>query len=223
MQTCEVRCSKWLKEQVEARDLEARSLAEVEWSNEQPPVQTLSREDNLTVGQALATGDQLPGGGDSSNALLHTCIRRGYVQDTLFVEILNKLPEHPCFVIKQGLVYMMSPMGLKVLCVPHERLLITTILEQAHTIVGHFEYQKTLNYMCRFYWWPQMAKGTRVCMEVQRVLAGPHNAIVVQQSWVPGDGQPNGRARGSSIGGALSDSVALSAREGGWDLCPAHN
>ncbi|KAG6865661.1 hypothetical protein C0993_007886, partial [Termitomyces sp. T159_Od127] len=54
MQACEVRHSKQLKEQVEAQDLEAHSLVEAE----QPSVQTLSGEEDLTIGQALATVDQ---------------------------------------------------------------------------------------------------------------------------------------------------------------------
>ncbi|KAG6867450.1 hypothetical protein C0993_002665, partial [Termitomyces sp. T159_Od127] len=71
MQARKMRCSKWLKEQVEAQDLEAQGLAEAELANVRPVVEALSGEDNLTIGQVLETADPRPGGGDPGDAQLH--------------------------------------------------------------------------------------------------------------------------------------------------------
>ncbi|KAG6872112.1 hypothetical protein C0992_009858, partial [Termitomyces sp. T32_za158] len=105
-----------------------------------------SSNDNPTVEQALGVADPSPQTADLEDAQLRARIRRGYSQDKFYVEILDKPMEHPRFVIEQKLIYMMSPAGAKVVCVPRDRSLITTILDQAHRIVGHFGYQKTLEY-----------------------------------------------------------------------------
>src|ERR1700692_4236232 len=34
--------------------------------------------------------------------------------------------------------------------------LTAIIIEQAHTILGHFGAQKTADYICRWYWWPRL-------------------------------------------------------------------
>ncbi|KAG6893641.1 hypothetical protein C0992_009236, partial [Termitomyces sp. T32_za158] len=151
---------KRLKEQLEVRDLKAQSLAGakpvVMWPMEEPS----SNDDDPTVKQALGIADSSPRTADLEDAQLRARIWGGYLQDKFYVEILDKPLEHPCFVIEQKLIYMMSPAGVKVVCVPWDRSLITTILDQAHHIVGHFGYQKTLEYMRQAYWWPQMAKET---------------------------------------------------------------
>ncbi|KAG6870392.1 hypothetical protein C0993_004665, partial [Termitomyces sp. T159_Od127] len=74
MQAHELRWSKQLKKQVEAQDLEAQGLVEAEMADVQPVAEALSREDDLTVGQALETADPRPGGGDPGDAQLHACI-----------------------------------------------------------------------------------------------------------------------------------------------------
>ncbi|KAG6872054.1 hypothetical protein C0993_002492, partial [Termitomyces sp. T159_Od127] len=140
MQAHALRRSKRLQEQLEARDLKAQGLAgagpAVTWPIEEP----LSSDDDPTVEQALGIGEPNPRTTDLENAQLHARIWKGYAQDKFYVEILDKPAEHPRFVSEHKLIYMVSPAGAKVVCVPRDRALITTILDQAHRIVGHFGY-----------------------------------------------------------------------------------
>ncbi|KAG6885865.1 hypothetical protein C0992_004833 [Termitomyces sp. T32_za158] len=160
MQAHELRCSKQLKEQLEAQDLKAQGLASAEPAIIRPMEEPSSSDDIPTVEQALGTADPSSRLTDLEDEQLHACIWRGYSQDKFYFKILNKPTEHPRFIIEQKLIYMMSPAGAKVVCIPRDRSLITTILDQAHHIVGHFGYQKTLKYMHHSDWWPQMAKET---------------------------------------------------------------
>ncbi|KAG6870192.1 hypothetical protein C0992_000778, partial [Termitomyces sp. T32_za158] len=161
MQARELRRSKRLKENVEARDLEAQGLAEAQAADDEPIGDVSSTDDDITLGQAL--NSVVPGSVvvDAGDAQLRRRIQQGYAKDAFFGEILNKPTEHSRFSIDHQLIYLMNTAGVKVLCVPRDRSLITTILEQAHTTVGHFGYQKTLEYARRSYWWPQMAKETK--------------------------------------------------------------
>ncbi|KAG6892996.1 hypothetical protein C0992_010502, partial [Termitomyces sp. T32_za158] len=109
-----------------------------------PMEEPLSSDDDPTVEQALGIAESSPRTADLEDAQLCAHIRRGYSQDKFYVGILNKPLEHLRFVIEHKLIYMMSLAGVKVVCVPRDRSLITTILDQAHHIVGHFGYQKTL-------------------------------------------------------------------------------
>ncbi|KAG6893206.1 hypothetical protein C0992_010889, partial [Termitomyces sp. T32_za158] len=145
MQAHALRHSKWLKEQLEVRDLEAQGLAGAEPAVMRPREEPSSSDDNPTVEQVLGLAESSPRTTDLEDAQLHTWIRRGYSQDKFYVEILDKPLEHPCFVIEQKLIYIMSPGGVK-----------------AHHVVGHFGYQKTLEYVRQSYWWPQMAKETNL-------------------------------------------------------------
>ncbi|KAG6892306.1 hypothetical protein C0992_000989, partial [Termitomyces sp. T32_za158] len=130
MQAHALRRSKRLKEQLEVRDLKAQGLAGAEPAVMRPMEEPLSSDDDPTVEQALGIADPSPRTADLEDAQLRARIWRGYSQDKFYVEILDKPLEHPCFIIEQKLIYMMSPAGVKV----------------AHHIVGHFGYQKTLEY-----------------------------------------------------------------------------
>ncbi|KAG6882605.1 hypothetical protein C0992_011234, partial [Termitomyces sp. T32_za158] len=130
MQAHAVRRSTRMKEQLEVQDLEAQSLAGAEPAVMRPMEEPSSNDDDPTVKQALDIADPSPRIADLEDAQLHARIQRGYSHDKFYVKILNKPLEHPCFVIEQKLIYMMSPAGVKV----------------AHHIVGHFGYQKTLEY-----------------------------------------------------------------------------
>ncbi|KAG6869733.1 hypothetical protein C0995_000971, partial [Termitomyces sp. Mi166 len=178
MQAQELCRSKRLKEQKELRDLEAQQMVEatktpnkgIESSshNDDPSLaQVLEKRTELSttdndpaVAQVLATGTKAPVNSEHGEAQMHVHILQGYKKDQMYIKILNKPTEHSRFMIEWQLIYTVNMEGAKVLCVPRDQSLITTILDQAHTIVGHFEYQKTLNYVHQTYWWPQMAKDT---------------------------------------------------------------
>ncbi|KAG6859381.1 hypothetical protein C0995_009111 [Termitomyces sp. Mi166 len=164
MQAQELRRSKQLKEQKELRDLCAQQMVEatktpnkgIELSshNNNPLLaQVLKKrtessitDDDPAVVQVLAMGTKAPINSEHGEVQMCAHILQGYKKDRMYVEILNKPTEHSQFTIEQKLIYTVNMEGVKVLCVPRDWSLITTILDQAHTIVGHFGYQKTLNY-----------------------------------------------------------------------------
>ncbi|KAG6881728.1 hypothetical protein C0995_000953, partial [Termitomyces sp. Mi166 len=164
MQAQELRHSKRLKEQKELHNLEAQQMVEAtktpnkgieSSSHDDNPLlaQVLERRtessttnDNPAVAQVLAMGTKVPVNSEHDEAQMRVYILQGYKKDWMYIEILNKPTEHSRFTIERELIYTINTEGAKVLCVPRDRSLITTILDQAHTIVGHFGYQKTLNY-----------------------------------------------------------------------------
>ncbi|KAG6869463.1 hypothetical protein C0995_002923, partial [Termitomyces sp. Mi166 len=164
MQAQELRRSKWLKEQIELCDLEVQQMVEatktpnkeIESSshNDDPLLaqvlekrtESLTTNDDPAVAQVLAMGTKAPVNSEHGEVQMCAHILQGYKKDRMYVEILDKPTEHSRFTIERKLIYTVNMEGAKVLCVPRDRLLITTILDQAHTIVGHFGYQKTLNY-----------------------------------------------------------------------------
>ncbi|KAG6874900.1 hypothetical protein C0992_006058 [Termitomyces sp. T32_za158] len=147
MQACELRRSKWLKENVEACNFKAQGLADTRPAEDLPIRDVSSTNDDLTVGQALNSAAPAAATVDSGDAQVRRRIQQGYAADTFFIKILDKPKEHLRFHIEHQLIYMMNTSRVKVLCIPRDRSLITTILEQAHNIVGHFGYQKTLEYV----------------------------------------------------------------------------
>ncbi|KAG6882403.1 hypothetical protein C0995_014798, partial [Termitomyces sp. Mi166 len=152
MQAQELRCSKRLKEQKELRDLEAQQMVEATKNpnkgiesfshNDNPSLaqvlekrtESSTTDDNLAVAQVLATGTKAPVNSEHGEAQMHAHILQGYKKDWMYVTILDKLTEHSQFMIERELIYTINTEGAKVLCVPRD------------TIVGHFGYQKTLNY-----------------------------------------------------------------------------
>ncbi|KAF8989123.1 hypothetical protein BDQ17DRAFT_1257208 [Cyathus striatus] len=88
-------------------------------------------------------------------------IKRGYPEDKLMSLIMSSPDTFPCFPIKDGIIHTNNIKGDEVTCIPQNRILITTILEQAHNIVGHFGDQHTAEYIHKWYWWPQLVKDTR--------------------------------------------------------------
>ena len=91
---------------------------------------------------------------------LNDDIRRGYQNDKVFKLVLEKPEDHPSFCIQNGYIWKKNRGGEDVLCVPTSPSKGTTlhgrIIEQAHTIVGHFGPLKTSEYIRRWYWWPRL-------------------------------------------------------------------
>lgn len=91
-------------------------------------------------------------------------VRAGYGSDATFSKIVAA-PEHfASYKMVDGLVYTQNRLGDKVLCVPRtlldKRTLPQIIIEHAHTLLGHFGYNKTSDYIRRWYWWPTLARDT---------------------------------------------------------------
>ncbi|KAG6870059.1 hypothetical protein C0992_001159, partial [Termitomyces sp. T32_za158] len=68
MQARELRCSKRLKENVEARDLEAQGLAEARSADDVPIGDVSSTDDNITLGQALNSAVPVSAAVDAGDA-----------------------------------------------------------------------------------------------------------------------------------------------------------
>ncbi|KAG6880997.1 hypothetical protein C0995_003442, partial [Termitomyces sp. Mi166 len=152
MQAQELHCSKQLKEQKELHDLEAQQMVEatktpnkgIELSshNDDPLLaqvlekrtESSTTDDDPAVVQVLATGTKAPVNSEHGEAQMRVHILQGYKKDQMYVEILDKPTEHSRFTIEQQLIYTVNTEGAKVLCVPRDQSLITTILDQAHTI-----------------------------------------------------------------------------------------
>jgi len=91
---------------------------------------------------------------------LNDDIREGYVNDKVFKKVLEKPEDHPDFSIRDKFIWRKNRGGEDVLCVPTSNSKGTTlhgrIIEQAHTIVGHFGPLKTSEYIRHWYWWPRL-------------------------------------------------------------------
>ncbi|KAG6881436.1 hypothetical protein C0992_001081, partial [Termitomyces sp. T32_za158] len=84
MQAHELRRSKRLKENVEARDLKAQGLADA-WTTEDVPIGDVSSaDDNITIGQALNSAAPVSAAVDAGDAQLRRHIQQGYAKDTFF-------------------------------------------------------------------------------------------------------------------------------------------
>ena len=59
--------------------------------------------------------------------------------------------KHSSFTYRDGLLYSKNRGGLEVLCIPRvvtkDYSLTATVIEQAHTILGHFGSQKMADYI----------------------------------------------------------------------------
>jgi len=68
--------------------------------------------------------------------------------------------KHSSFTYRDGLLYSKNRGGLEVLCIPRvvtkDYSLMATVIEQAHTILGHFGSQKMADYIRHWYWWPRL-------------------------------------------------------------------
>ncbi|KAG6858049.1 hypothetical protein C0995_003071, partial [Termitomyces sp. Mi166 len=113
MQARKVHRSKRLKEQLELRDLEAQHMLEVPMVGAQPVGEPLSNDDNPSVAQVLRKGTDLASDQDHDEAHLHMCIQQGYLQDKMFVEILNRPREHFQFTIEWKLIHTVNALGAK--------------------------------------------------------------------------------------------------------------
>ena len=88
---------------------------------------------------------------------LLTSIKFGYSNSPTWTDVL-KMPEHfPKFNILDGLILFVNDSGDPSLVIPEAihkgEGLKGILIENAHRIIGHFGYNKTLVYMQKLYWW----------------------------------------------------------------------
>src|SRR3984957_6879654 len=91
-------------------------------------------------------------------------VKMGYHHDRLFSKIVTEISRHSAFSLRDGLLYTTNCGGHEVLCIPRvvnkDYSLTAIVIDQAHTILGHFGPQKTADYVCRWYWWPRIGPET---------------------------------------------------------------
>jgi len=89
-------------------------------------------------------------------------IKSGYQKDLLFSKVLNNVGHHKNFKVLSDLLYTHNHADASVLCIPsviHDKWQITeVVISQAHTVLGHFGLQKTVDYVQCHYWWPYIGQ-----------------------------------------------------------------
>jgi hypothetical protein len=87
----------------------------------------------------------------SEHEPLNDDIEKGYAHNKVFQKIFEKLEDHPRFQIQENFVWMKNRGSKDVLCVPvsasKDMTLHSHIIEQAHSIVGHFGPLKMVEYI----------------------------------------------------------------------------
>jgi len=106
--------------------------------------------------------------------------------------------QHTVFTVCDQLVWSRNRDGEQVLCVPLTKMghqsLHSIIIDQAHTIVGHFRPQHTADYIWQWYWWPRIHRevqkfcnSCQVCLKVKEDARPPqgllHSLPIPTQLW----------------------------------------
>ncbi|GJE98499.1 polyprotein [Phanerochaete sordida] len=92
-------------------------------------------------------------------------VRAGYAADPTFNKIIKNPAHFANYEVRGTDLITKNRAGDDVLCIPRAKLgkktLTQIVIEHAHTVLGHFGYQKTDQYIRRWYWWPTLGKDTR--------------------------------------------------------------
>jgi len=146
-----------LAERQEERDIRAAELAAAPEPKTGVPVAVAATEEDPTVFESRVCGEHLVAKLTANNSFIAD-IRSGYDHDSLFTKVLKQPDQHAAFMIRDQLIWSHNRGGEQVLCVPSTKMgcqsLHGIIIDQAHTIVGHFGPQRTADYIQRWYWWP---------------------------------------------------------------------
>jgi len=151
------RKSNCLAERQEERDVRATELVAAPEPMTEVPVAVAATEEDPAVFASRACGEHLVAK-LTANDLFITDIKSGYDHDSLFAKVLKQPDQHAAFMIRDQLIWSRNRGREQVLCVPSTKMgrqsLHGVIIDQAHTIVGHFGPQRTTDYIRRWYWWP---------------------------------------------------------------------
>jgi len=154
------RCkSNRLAERQEERDVCAAELAVDPEPATEAPVAVAATEEDPTVFASRARSEHLVAKLTANDSFI-TDIKSGYDHDSLFAKVLKQPDQHAAFTVRDQLIWSRNRGGEQVLCVPSTKMgrqsLHGVIIDQAHTIVGHFGPQRTADYIRQWYWWPQI-------------------------------------------------------------------
>jgi RNase H-like domain found in reverse transcriptase/Reverse transcriptase (RNA-dependent DNA polymerase)/Integrase zinc binding domain len=118
-------------------------------------------EDDPTIFESISDGPELRKYVEKATDFLER-VRAGYSKDPLFSKVVNEQSHYSTFEYREGLLYTRNRGKDEVLCIPRvitkDYSLTATVIEQGHTILGHFGAQKTADYICRWYWWPRITQ-----------------------------------------------------------------
>ncbi len=123
-----------------------------------------------------------------TDAEILTVIRLAYKSDKSWAEVLKNHEHFLQFVLHDGLILHMNNSGDSVLVIPNVihkgegvRGLIT---QNAHNIIGHFGYNKTITYMHKTYWWSTINKdieksctSCEACQTTKRCTMKQHGLL----------------------------------------------
>ncbi len=163
------RRSQRIKERTELRDIEAQEMAEANQGSQTsgrsrkktPPA---ANPAEITIEDMLASGPDFCHETVESD-MFKTAVREGYASDRMMKLIVDNPADHPLFRIEDDMIWTKNRTGDDVLCIPRtlmgDKSIIGIILEQAHSIFGHYGYQRTSEYVRRWYWWPRMVHDTK--------------------------------------------------------------
>ena len=153
------RWSRHQAEQTEQRVLDSVQL--VQLNAESSPIPVVPDDDDSPLAmRAGADGQSLHTHIERQVDL--TCIvRKHYHEDPVFAKILVHPDTHQRFGVHDGLIWTKNQMGRDIVCLPWKaflrgRRLVKIIIDQAHTMIGHFGQSAPSCYIWRYYWWPSM-------------------------------------------------------------------
>ncbi|KAH7918539.1 hypothetical protein BV22DRAFT_978003, partial [Leucogyrophana mollusca] len=134
-----------LREKVKPRQVEAAKMAAHAKAGRE---ETSSSQDDDDPTLLESAGDGLPlrQHVEKTDKFLRD-VRAGYAGDHVFSKVMEKPGEHPAFTLHEGYLYMKNRGGEEVLCVPNStsdgKSIAGIIIDQAHTMLGHFSAHKT--------------------------------------------------------------------------------
>ncbi len=133
----------------------------------------------ITLEDALLSGPDLIPMHRTDDAFKDV-IQSSYNDDPFFKVIMGDPTANRSFHIKEGFVWMMNAKGDEVLCLPkgihNGHTIQEIVLDQAHKVLGHFGYQRTSEYVRRWYWWLRIVSDAKdfckTCPSCQQAKGG---------------------------------------------------
>jgi hypothetical protein len=114
---------------------------------------------DLTINESRAHGKNLCKRMKQNNSFVQA-LQDNYPEDPLFSKILERPKDHPAFRQHNGLIWTRNVNKEWVVCLPRGRvdrqMIRGLVIDQAHTVLGHFRAQRTADYIHRWYWWPRL-------------------------------------------------------------------
>ena len=135
-----------------------------EKADELPPsVEPTSEEESETVWGAGSPDHALKI--DLGDETMLSVIRDGYKEDTTFKKVIENITQYTTYKMKKGILYLANPVGHAAICVPSTtkegRRILELIIDQSHSLVGHQGYRKVVDYVRKWFWWPNVSKDIK--------------------------------------------------------------